>query len=296
MTRFVLALIGFAVFSCQQKKMESPQLDNVFYVFNNGVRTLPNAPSTYEGQAALVKSLGYDGLAGHREEFYYDLRAAMDIVGLEMPEMYIAMNIEDGRITYHDELRNILTHSKNRDLLVALHLHANEYTNNTEEGDRIFASGIQELADFAAPLNIQIAIYPHVNFYCETLEHAFSIATAADRENVGVVFNLSHLLKVEGESGWQEKAVKILPKLFMVSINGADTGETQDMGWDRLIQPLGEGTFDTYALVKFMKDQGYEGKFGLQCYNIKQDCEKALQKSINTWREFQRRYAQASAE
>jgi hypothetical protein len=82
----------------------------------------------------------------------------------------------------------------------------------------------------------------------------------------------------------------------MVSINGADTGETQDMGWDRLIQPLGEGTFDTYALVKFMKDQGYEGKFGLQCYNIKQDCEKALQKSINTWREFQRRYAQASAE
>lgn len=97
-------------------------------------------------------------------------------------------------------------------------------------------------------------------------------------------------MKVEGEAGWKEKALEALPYLYMVSINGADAGDTQQMGWDRLIQPLGEGTFDTYELVKALKDEGYGGKFGLQCYNIPQDCEIALTKSINTWKQYQEWY------
>ena len=64
------------------------------------------------------------------------------------------------------------------------------------------------------------------------------------------------------------------------------------MGWDRLIQPLGEGTFDIYAVVKLLRDNDYDGLFGLQCYNIKQDCEVALSKSLNTWREYQKRYSE----
>jgi sugar phosphate isomerase/epimerase len=63
------------------------------------------------------------------------------------------------------------------------------------------------------------------------------------------------------------------------------------MEWDQLIQPLGEGSFDTYNVVKLLKDNGYNGKFGLQCYNIKQDCEAALTTSINTWRKYQQEYA-----
>ena len=80
-------------------------------------------------------------------------------------------------------------------------------------------------------------------------------------------------------------------QLFMVSLNGANSGDTQNMGWDQLIQPLGEGTFDTFELVKFLKDRGYEGKFGLQCYNIQQDCEQALTKSVETWKQYKKRYA-----
>jgi len=140
-------------------------------------------------------------------------------------------------------------------------------------------------------LNIQFAIYPHVGLYCETIEHAVNMVKATDRKNVGMVFNLCHFLKVEGEQGWQEKAKEAMPYLFMVSINGADSGNTKEMDWDQLIQPLGEGSFDTYRLVKFLKDNGYNGKFGLQCYNIKQDCEVALTRSITTWNSFQKRYA-----
>ncbi len=77
---------------------------------------------------------------------------------------------------------------------------------------------------------------------------------------------------------------------YLNAINGADSGDTRNMGWDRLIRPLGEGSFDTYELVRLLKDNGYNGKFGLQCFNIDQDCETALQKSIDTWRSYQARY------
>lgn len=281
-----ILLSSFFLLSCTTEK----ELDNVFYCFNNGVRTLPNAPVGFEAQAALVKRLGYDGLAGHQEDNYYELRAAMDKVGIEMPEMYIAMNIVDGKISYHQELKNIMEHSKDRDLLVALHLHADEFAGTKREADELFVEGIRELADFASPLNIDVAIYPHVNFYCETVEHALDLAEQVDRNNAGITLNVCHLLKVEGEAGWEDKALAALPKLFMVSINGADGGNTREMDWDRLIQPLGEGSFDTYQLVKLLKDYGYDGKFGLQCYNIQQDCEVALTKSIQTWQAYKKRY------
>ncbi len=282
-----IILAGMSVFSC---KSDSKSLDNVFYAFNNCVRTLPGAPGEFEGQADLIKRLGFDGMAGHVEDNYYELRAAMDKVALEMPEMYIGMHIKDGVISVHGELRNILQHSKDRQLLVALHLHNDGSVEDREEADQLFVDGIADLAVFAAPLNIQIAVYPHVNFWCETLSHATELAKRCSMDNVGAVFNLCHLLKVEGEAGWEQKAIDALPWLFMVSVNGADGGDTQQMGWDRLIRPLGEGTFDTYKLVKLLKDNGYEGKFGLQCYNIKQDCETALTKSMETWNSYRERY------
>jgi sugar phosphate isomerase/epimerase len=276
--------------SCSTEK----EPDNVFYCFNNCVSTLPGAPAGFEAQAALVKRLGYDGLAGHGEEYYYQLREALDRVGLEMPEIYIAMSIVDGKVVYHEGLKDILEHAGDRHLLVTLHLHADDFTGSKREGDALFIEGIRELSDFARPLNVDIAIYPHVNFYCETLAHAVDLARQIDRENAGMTVNLCHLLKVEGEKGWEEKVLATMPYTFMVSINGADSGNTREMGWDKLIQPLGEGSFDTYSLVKLLKDNGYDGKFGLQCYNINQDCEVALTWSIRTWKAYQSRYREES--
>jgi hypothetical protein len=55
------------------------------------------------------------------------------------------------------------------------------------------------------------------------------------------------------------------------------------MGWDRLIQPLGRGTYDTYTLVKTLTDLGFKGSYGLQCYNIKERPEVHLKQSMQAW-------------
>jgi sugar phosphate isomerase/epimerase len=266
------------------------ELDNVFYAFHNCVRTLNNTPVGAEAQARLIKELGYDGLSGHHQEDYFIQRRAMDKVDLAMPEIYLPATIHaDGTVTFKKGIRDIIKDSKDRDLIVALAIFSDPFKENTEEGDIYLVEAIRELADFALPYGAKIAVYPHLDFYCERLDHSLKICKEADRPNVGAIFNTCHLFKVEGTEGWEQKLRDAVPHLFMISINGLDNGDTQNMNWDRLIQPLDEGTFDTYRIVKIAKDQGYTGPFGLQCYNIKEDCEVALRRSMKTWMEYKER-------
>jgi sugar phosphate isomerase/epimerase len=284
---FVMFISLFFGCSTSPKK----ELDNTFYAFNNSMR-MPNAPTGMEAQAELIKRLGFDGYSGHTNDNYFARRAALDKAGLKMPEVYWGIDMDStGQISYKEGLKEIIQDSKDRDMVVALFSNVKYYMNNKEVGDPLLAKAIGELADFAAPYGVKIAIYPHVGNYCETSEHSVRLAKMANRPNVGAIYNTCHLLKKEGEEGWEQKLIEALPYLYMISINGADSGNTKEMNWDKLIQPLGEGTFDTYKLVKLAKDNGYNGLFGLQCYDIKQDCEVALTKSINTWNEYKKRYA-----
>ena len=290
MRKIGLTALICLVFGCVYSQKKA--LDNIFYVFNNSMR-MPNAPAGMEAQAQLVKKLGFIGFSGHTNDDYFSRRAALDAAGLKMPEIYWGIDMDStGRISYKEGLKEIIQDSKDRDLVIALFSNVKYFMNNKEEGDPLLVKAIGELADFAAPYSVRIAIYPHVSNYCETSEHSVRLAKMANRRNVGAIFNTCHLLKVEGEEGWEQKLLNALPYLYMISINGADTGNTKEMNWDKLIQPLGEGTFDTYRLVKLAKDNGYKGLFGLQCYNIKQDCEPALTKSMNTWKEYKKRYSE----
>lgn len=289
MKSFILLVLAAVMLNCSAEKKE---LDNTFYAFNNAFRTLPNAPKELDEQAQMLKELGYDGYSGHTSDPYFPRRKALDKAGLKMPEIYWGIDMDaNGKVSYKEEIKEIIKDSKDRDLIVALFSNAKDFNDRKAEGDPLFAKGIQELTDYAATYNVKVAIYPHVNNYCETVEHCVKLAKLVDRSNFGIVFNTCHMLKVEGEKGWEEKLIQAMPHIFMISINGADSGDTQNMGWDRLIQPLGEGSFDTYKLVKTAKDNGFEGPFGLQCYNIKQDCKVALEKSITTWEKYQQQYA-----
>jgi sugar phosphate isomerase/epimerase len=289
MKNLVFAALISIFFGCTSS--EKKELDNTFYAFNNSVR-MPNAPEGMDAQAELIKRLGFDGFSGHTNDDYFARRAALDKVGLKMPEVYWGIDMDStGQVSYKDGLLEIIKDSKDRDLVIALFSNVKYFMNNKEEGDPLLAKAIGELADFAAPYGVKIAIYPHVSNYCETSEHSVRLAKMANRPNVGAIFNTCHLLKVEGEEGWEQKLIDALPYLYMISVNGADSGNTKEMSWEQLIRPLGEGTFDTYKLVKLAKDNGYKGLFGLQCFGINQDCELALTKSVNTWNTYKKRYA-----
>jgi len=288
----ILILIAFiTIYGSFASYAKGKNLNNVFYCFYNAMR-LPNAPVGYEEQAKLAKRLGYSGIAGHTEDSYYQLRKALDNSGIAMPEIYISLKIDSGVPNFNPLLKELIKDSKDRDLLVTLHLHSELYKNNKEKGDVKFAEVLTELADYAAKYNVKLAIYPHFSFYCETFSHTLKLVKMVNRPNLGAVFNLCHFLKVQGQENMEVQLKESIPYLFMVSLSGADTGDTKTMDWDRLIQPLGKGSYDPYPIVKLLKDNDYKGRFGLQCYNIKMDCEPALTQSMNTWEAYKKRYSE----
>jgi len=136
-----------------------------------------------------------------------------------------------------------------------------------------------------------LAIYHHVSLLAEKVEDSFRLAQKTNRENVGSVFNLCHFLKTDLEENLAKVIDLTFPKLFAVSICGADGGDTKSMGWDRLIQPLGQGSFDVYRLVELLVEKGYQGPIGLQCYNLKGSPENYLPQSTETWKTFKQKYS-----
>ena len=104
------------------------------------------------------------------------------------------------------------------------------------------------------------------------------------------MLTLCHLLKVEGIGNISRKIRKSKDYLFAVTISGADQGNTRDMNWDQLIQPLGKGSFDTYTLLEQLWDMGYEGPIGVQFYGIKTDARTILKSTAQEWQNYRIKY------
>ena len=133
--------------------------------------------------------------------------------------------------------------------------------------------------------HVKISLYPHTGFAVESVEGVLRLANAVDDPDLGMTFNLCHWLKVEGSERDPIPVIKAaLPRLNYITINGADTGDTRHYGWDRLIQPLGRGTYDVKKFVQQARAAGYRGSFGYQGYGIRMDSKELLKVTMDGWR------------
>ena len=143
---------------------------------------------------------------------------------------------------------------------------------------------IREIADMAAAAGLRVASIRTKGCTSQRVEDAVRLVKKVGRKNVGVAFNLCHFLKVDDEKKMERRLKEARPYLFAVSINGADGGETNQMDWDRLIQTLDRGSFDVGRVLKTLRQLGYTGPIGLQCYAIPGDRRENLKRSMKAWR------------
>jgi len=282
----IVCLLMVTHLSCSQK-----ELNNTFYV-QNTLKGFENTPETAFEKARLLKTIGFDGLEGFGYKDFFELKNALDKEGLKMPVNYVALQFEaDEKLNDSSayEIKEMIKASA-KGAIIYFPLHSNSFKDNKEAGDKVIASILRELSAYSATYGVKLCVYPHVNTYCETIAHSVKLAGMVNRKNYGAAMNLCHLLKVEGSEGIDTKIKEFVPYLFAVNICGADDGDTKQFGWDRLIQPLGQGSFDTYRFVKLLIDNGYSGPIGLQCYNLKGDIVETLTKSMQTWEGYKRRY------
>jgi len=153
-----------------------------------------------------------------------------------------------------------------------------------EYGDTIVVPQLKQLLAYAKPKGVKVSLYPHTGFWAEQFEVCLRVANKVDDPNLGVTFNLCHWLKVEGSERDSLPLIKeALPRLNFITINGADTGDTQKLGWDKLIQPLGRGSYDVGAFVAKTRAAGYRGPFGFQGFGIKMDSKELLKETMEGW-------------
>jgi len=154
-----------------------------------------------------------------------------------------------------------------------------------EYGDTVVVPQLRQLVAYARTKGVKISLYPHAGFWAAQFETCVRVASKVDDPNLGVTFNLCHWLKVEGSERDPLPLIKdALPRLNFITINGADTGDTQNLGWDKLIQPLGRGTYDVGAFVAKARAAGYRGPFGFQGYGIKMEPKELLKETMEGWK------------
>ena len=106
------------------------------------------------------------------------------------------------------------------------------------------------------------------------------VARKCKRDNVGVMFNLCHYLKVEPKTDLKTALTEAKPLLWQVSTCGAEKGGNS---WGQLIQTLDRGSYDQAALFQMLRELGFKGNVGFQCYAIRGDSQDNLKRSIEAW-------------
>ena len=238
-------------------------------------------------RADTLKELGYDGM-GTRGTNLANQTEIFEKAGLKLFSTYLTLNL-DAEQKYDANLKNAIKQLKGKGTMLWFTVTSKKYKPASAEGDAVAVKAIRELADAAHDSGLKIALYPHANCYVETFADSVRIAKKVNRRNVGGSFNVCHWLKVDGDIDYRPALRKTLPYLFLVSINGAETGDTKKMGWDKLIQTLDKGSFDNYKLLKYLKEIGYKGPVGIQGYSIKGDPKQNLASSMKAWRQINKK-------
>jgi sugar phosphate isomerase/epimerase len=244
-----------------------------FFAFDNGMRQV----RAFDDKAALLKELGYDGVGWRIGVQPAKMIAALDKHGLKMISTYAHGKVDAKNPSLDKRIFEEMKVVKKHKTIIWLNLAKGEGAT-----DEIAVKLINQLADKAQEAGLKVVLYPHVTCYTETVEDVLRLAEKVNRPNVGMSFNLCHFLKTDSEKNLKKVLRDAGDRLMLVSINGADSGDTKD--WKRLILPLGDGTFDIKRVMNLLDEIEYTGPVGLQCYNIKGNDRENLKKSIAAWR------------
>lgn len=271
MNKLSFLLAACFIFTAQSYGVDpEPSFNPKLFAFENGVKF-----GTTEKQIAVLQKLGYDSLGSAKPR---DLAARLKVhkeSNLRISSIYIGGKLGN---KIKPEIPKAIGQLKGRDSIIELFVQGN--SKNTDEQAVAF---VQEVADLAKVSKLRVVLYPHAGFYIDTLDDAIRIAKLSKRSNVGVMFNLCHFLKVEPTSNLRETLESAGDLLWRVSICGAEVGGSS---WSELIQPLDKGSFDQAELLNMLREIGFSGDIGLQCYAIAGDPEENLNRSMIAWRSF----------
>ena len=274
-------LLGAALLAPAVAAEPSGPMTNAFFAFC--IDTHDAKTRNLEQQAALLKELGYDGVGHLWLNDIPERLKTLDAAGLKLFQITMTVDITPGKQAYDPKFKEIMPLLKGRGVQFLLLM--NGLKPSDPAGDARAVEIIREMAALARDSGAQILLYPHSYMWMERIEDAVRVADKVDRPNVGVMFNLCHWLRVNKERNYKSVLAQAMPRLWAVSICGADEFDDKP-GWAHYIQPLGRGSFDMLTFLKTLRQLGYTGPIGLQCFGIPGDVRDNLAESMKAWRGY----------
>ena len=281
MNRFKLSYLAVVVALCDGAVPAKPAPNPFFALCMD---THDARKRSLAEQAQLLKELGYDG-AGHVGLDNLQQRIqTLDAVGLRLFHVYVWLNLKpDAPQPYDSRLRQVLPQLQGRNVLLGVLVTGGKPSD--EALDPRAVALLRELAQLSVLFGVNIGLYPHTGDWLQRVEDALRVAQKVDHPNVGVIFNLCHWLRTDPQRNYRPLLEAAGRRLFGVTINGADEFDPQP-GWSRYIQPLDSGSFDVSRLLKTLRQLGYSGPIGLQCYGLGGDAREHLSRSMAAWRKL----------
>jgi sugar phosphate isomerase/epimerase len=239
---------------------------------------------SFEQQAQMLKELGYPGVGHIWLDKVEERIQTLDAAGLKLFQITMIVEVTPGKTPYDvSRFQGVCEAIQGRGVQFCLLLNGRKPSDPTV--DPYAVDILRTMSDQAKASGAQLLLYPHQNSWVERLEDAIRVAGKVDRPNVGVMFNLCHWLRVDPGRDYQPLLKRAMPRLWAVSINGADEFDEKP-GWERYIQPLDKGSFDVGQLLRTLKKLGYRGPIGLQCYGIGGDAREHLARSMTAWQKL----------
>ena len=238
---------------------------------------------SFQEQAVMLKELGYDGVGHIWLDNLAERVKTLDEAGLKLFQITMTVDVAPDKPAYDARFKEVLALVKGRHVQFALLLNGMKPSDPSVDPHAVEI--LRQMSDLARDSGAQLLLYPHVGSWVERIEDSCRVAEKVDRPNVGVMFNLCHWLRVDRQRDYQPLLKRAMPRLWAVSINGADELDDRP-GWDHYIQPLDQGSFDVGPLLKTLKQLGYRGPIGLQCYGIGGDAREHLARSMAAWRKL----------
>jgi len=237
----------------------------------------------FEEQSVMLKELGYEGMGHIWIDKVPERLASLDGHGLRLFQITTVVEVGPGKPPYDPKFKDVLPLLAGRK--VQFDLIVNGLKPSDPAGDARAVEILREMSDLARESGAQLLLYPHQGSWIERIEDSCRVAEKVDRANVGVMFNLCHWLRVDPGRDYLPLLRRALPRLWAISINGADVRDEKP-GWDHYIQPLDRGSFDMARFLADLKELGYRGPIGLQCYGIGGDAREHLARSMAAWKKL----------
>ncbi len=239
---------------------------------------------SFEQQAQMLKELGYPGVGHIWLDKVEERIKTLDAAGLRLFQITMALDMAPGKTPYDvNRFKEVCALIKDRHVQFCLLL--NGMKPSDESADPRAVEILRQMSEQAKDSGAQLLLYPHQNSWVERIQDAVRVADKVNRPNVGVMFNLCHWLRVDKSRDYRPLLKQAMPRLWAVSINGADDFDEKP-GWERYIQPLDRGSFDVGKLLRTLKELGYRGPVGLQCYGIGGDAREHLARSLAAWQKL----------